>query len=222
MPGCSVSGWQSDAVAWLGCDSPMGLPPNSVRRSALSLDTSALAGPSIDSVYSAGLIRSMPTLPRVWPLTDLPRRIPPMHFHSRNSGGKVIVERTPCLAWKPDGQPQQRPAPQRRRGTRRPNSDSRPRPHIQTSKTAGPERASALTPNPTIMKESGLGPWAAVLLPPEFAAASSDKAQGPARRAAMMLPSVPPGALLRLHPRRDLSAELRVCYPNAPSAHSSQ
>lgn len=28
LPGCSVSSWQSGAVARLGCDSPMVLPPN--------------------------------------------------------------------------------------------------------------------------------------------------------------------------------------------------
>jgi hypothetical protein len=59
LPGCSVSGWQSGAVAGPRCDSPMGLPRMSFLECAF-LDMSALTGPSIGSVYSAGLIRSMP------------------------------------------------------------------------------------------------------------------------------------------------------------------
>lgn len=61
LPGCSVSGWQSGAVTWLGCDSPMVLPPHGAFAECACLDMSALAGSGIGSVYSAGLIRSMPT-----------------------------------------------------------------------------------------------------------------------------------------------------------------
>ena len=48
-------------MAGLGCDSPMGLPPIRAFSECAFLDMSALAGSSIGSVYSAGLIRSMPT-----------------------------------------------------------------------------------------------------------------------------------------------------------------
>ncbi len=60
LPGCSVSGWQAGAVAGLGCDSPMGFASDLSISECAFLDMSALAGPSIGCVYSAGLIRSMP------------------------------------------------------------------------------------------------------------------------------------------------------------------